>query len=461
MKYELKRISGRILAIVALVVGTATLAGCNPEPDESDLYTATGETAADYIKRKSELTSFDYILTRVRLDRNLSSYGEYTVFAPTNEAIAAYIDSLYNDTECPVPHNSMTENSLEGLSDSLCNDIARYHLASGIHNTIELGGGGVNVNTMLGTPVTTEGTTDPIGRVTINNKAVVIQPDSLVTNGVVHVLNNVIPRSTRVLVNEMERHEEYSIFVEALKITGLADSLKRYKKDKTYTVSDNTDTSGEPLYSPEECKIAYTIFAEPDVVMKENGINSIEDLIAYANRVYGGAAAWYDYPVEKGIAISTGNDYTNRFNTLNMFVAYHILYAGMPETELVYEYTTKWLTTWNYVNGGEPYDYYETMLPNTILKIWQPQPGKILYINRYRTNNTLTNEVGTTGTNHELIRRGVKLNRNEQLSAYNGYVLSINDMLVYDRRCGCPHSQVTKIRPRRYLRRSSHLPKLI
>ena len=183
MKYEMKRTCGRILAVVALVAGMATLAGCNPEPDESDLYTATGETAADYIKRKSELTSFDYILTRVRLDRNLSSYGEYTVFAPTNEAIAAYIDSLYNDTECPVPHNSMTENSLEGLSDSLCNDIARYHLASGIHNTIELGGGGVNVNTMLGTPVTTEGTTDPIGRVTINNKAVVIQPDSLVTNG--------------------------------------------------------------------------------------------------------------------------------------------------------------------------------------------------------------------------------------------------------------------------------------
>ena len=119
MKYEMKRTCGRILAVVALVAGMATLAGCNPEPDESDLYTATGETAADYIKRKSELTSFDYILTRVRLDRNLSSYGEYTVFAPTNEAIAAYIDSLYNDTECPVPHNSMTENSLEGLSDSI------------------------------------------------------------------------------------------------------------------------------------------------------------------------------------------------------------------------------------------------------------------------------------------------------------------------------------------------------
>ena len=59
--------------------GLMCLMSCNPEPDESDLFTATGETAADYIKRKAELTSFDYILSRVGLDRNLSAYGEYPV----------------------------------------------------------------------------------------------------------------------------------------------------------------------------------------------------------------------------------------------------------------------------------------------------------------------------------------------------------------------------------------------
>ena len=434
------------------------LAGCNPEPDESDLFTATGETAADYIKRKSELTSFDYILNRVRLDRNLSSYGQYTCFAPTNEAIAVYIDSLYNDTEAPVPHNGMTANSLEGLTDSLCNDIAKYHLASdGVHNTIEMGGGGTSVPTMLGRPVQTAGIADTAsvyrGLVAIEKTAVIIEPDSIVTNGIVHVVNKVIPRSTRVAVDEMERHPEYSIFAAALRLTGLADSLTKSKKDKTYTITDRNDnnTTRDPLYVPEECKIMYTIFAEPDEVMAKNGINSIDDLIAYANNAYANAAEWYDYLSEKGITVSTGTDYTNRFNALNMFVAYHILYAGMPQNELVFENSSRWTNNWNYTNGCMPFDYYETMLPNTLLKIWETT-GTQLYINRYRTFNTLTDELGTvtagvsgalTGSYgiHELVSPGVRIARTTDtdlsyetnISAYNGYIHAIRSMLVYDR----------------------------
>lgn len=441
------------IAVIGFCLLVFGMPSCNPEPDESDLFTATGETAADYIKRKADLTSFDYILSRVRLDRNLSSYGEYTCFAPTNEAIAHYIDSLWNDPEAVVPHNSMTENSLEGLSDSLCNDIARYHLASGIHNTIEMGGAGSTVNTMLGRPVQTEGTSDSIGRVTLEKQAVIIEADSLVTNGIVHTLNRVIPRSTRLIVDEMERHSEYSIFVEALKLTGLADSLRRSKKDVTYSITDikDIDSNKSDLYHPEECKVAYTIFAEPNEVMNQNGINSIDDLIAYANNVYGNAADWYDYINETGNSVSTGTDYTNRFNALNMFVAYHILYAGMPQNELVFEYSSRWVNNWNYTNGCQPFDYYETMLPNTLLKIWEPT-GTQLFINRYRTFNTLTDELGTeTATQtgalvneygiHQLVTPGIRIARttdsgltfDTNIQTYNGYIHGIRGMLVYDR----------------------------
>ena len=437
-----------IYILLPLAGGGWVGVSCNPEPDESDLFTATGETASDFIKRKAELTSFDYILSRVRLDRNLSSYGEYTCFAPTNDAIANYIDSLWNDQEAIIPHNSMTENSLEGLTDSLCNDIALYHLAAGIHNTIEMGGAGSSVATMLGRPVQTSGSIDSLGRVTLEKLAVIVEPDSLVTNGIVHVLNRVIPRSTRLIADELERHEDYSIFMEALKLTGLADSLTKSKKNAKYTITDRNDTDGSRLYSPEECLIAFTIFAEPDVVMAENGIHSIDDLIRYANEQYGGAAAWYDYLTETGNSVSTGTDYTNRFNALNMFVAYHILYAGMPQNELVYEKNSH-PNTWNYTNGCQPFDYYETMLPGTILKIWEPT-GTQLYINRYRTFNTLTDELGSetlehTGALvndygiHRLLREGVRIARTNDnlpydtnIQTYNGYIHGLRSMLVYD-----------------------------
>ena len=427
------------LGMLAIMVA---LGACNKEPDESNLYTFTGETIETFIQKDSDLTSFNYILTRVGLDRMMASYGQYTCYAPSNEGVALYIDSLYNDPEASIPHNGMTANSLEGLNDSLCNDIARYHLTNGLYSIIEMGGSGATITTMLGRPISSK--VDSLGRTVLNNVSTIISEDNEVTNGLVHKLNRVVPRSSRLLGDTFDRLEGYTIFSEALRKTGLVDSIKESMKYRTLSdgtrttkfdkPADITDTNGSELYCPTECKIGYTIFAESDEVMRANGINSFEDLVNYANKVYGGAAAWYDYIREKGHTVSTGNDYTNRWNALNMFVAYHILYASMAQDQLVFEKkigVQLGTSKWNYVDGADPYDYYETMLPHTLLKIWEPQPGNTLYINRYQTFNTLTNEVGTRGTNHTLVNPGIEIERLD-ITAYNGYIHPIKGMLVYN-----------------------------
>ena len=211
MKKSFKKIMGRI-AFLGLI-SVLGLTGCNPEPDESDLFTATGETAADYIDRKAELSSFKQILTRVGLYRNLSAYGEYTCFIPTNEAVSTYLDELYNDPDAAIPHNGMTENSLDGLTDSLCSDIARYHLVAGsVVTTIDMGSG-ISLTPMLRIPITSDGTT---GQIVLNKVATITEPDSVVTNGVVHVIDQVIPRNSRLLSEDIGRYSEFSIFAEAL-----------------------------------------------------------------------------------------------------------------------------------------------------------------------------------------------------------------------------------------------------
>ena len=91
---------GALAAVVAL-------GSCNKEPDESNLYTFTGETIETFIEKDSTLSSFNYILNRVGLDRMMASYGQYTCYAPTNEGVAHYIDSLYNDPEATIEHNGM------------------------------------------------------------------------------------------------------------------------------------------------------------------------------------------------------------------------------------------------------------------------------------------------------------------------------------------------------------------
>jgi hypothetical protein len=182
-----------------------------------------------------------------------------------------------------------------------------------------------------------------------------------------------------------------------------------------------------------EIKVGYTIFAESDAVMAKSGINNIDDLIAYANKEYGKSAEWYDYVSENNIQVSTGDDYTNRFNALNMFVAYHLLKGRMAANQLVFEKGTS--QYWNFAPDASPYDYYETMLPHTMLKVWEPVGvgnGRQLFINRYQTFNTLTDELGTQGTNHTLVREGVKVDRANTFESTNAYIHPVTSMLVYD-----------------------------
>lgn len=437
-----------------LITGTValTFTACNPEPDESDLYTFTGRTIESFIQEDSTLTSFNYILTRVGYDKMMSAYGSYTCFAPTNDGVAFYIDSLYNDVDAVIPHNGMRqpegvsasyesqtpEERLQWLSDSLCLTIARYHITSSYKNIVSLTGSG-EVNTMLGYEF---GFTPQGDKTLLGGKALIISSDNETINGLVHVIDNVIPRFTRFIGDVFDRNKDtYSIFGEALKLTGLDDSLLNYTRG-VFTFnqltrekislgiypSKNVGGSGQM-----ECKVGYTVFAESDEVMHKNNINSVDDLIAYANKVYANAPQWYDYMRENGLTVSTGDDYTNTFNALHMFMAYHIVKANMSVNWLVYDKGAD--AYWNFAPDADPYDYYDTMLPHTMMKIWEPHDvgnGKSLFINRYQTYNTLTNELASPGTNHELVRPGVGINRSASLQAFNGYIHSINNMLVYD-----------------------------
>ncbi len=438
--------TAKVVAFSVAAIAAGALSSCSNEPDGDNLYTFTGKTIEDYITADEDLSSFHYILQRVELDKSLAAYGQYTCFAPSNKGIAEYIDSLYNDVNAPMPHNGMTSNSLEGLNDSLCNDIANFHLAVGKRTIVDMDGDGTTINTMLGYPMSSSITTEGEfkGRTTLNGVAHIISADNQAVNGIFHKLDKVISRDTRLLPDVLHSLKGYSIFYEALIRTGLCDSVLRSNKGITYTLGDNTDTDGSPLFTPTTCKVGYTIFAESDSVMALAGIHSFDDLVKYANEKYKNAASWYHYIREVGAEVSTDTtDFTNRFNCLNMFVAYHILYAAMSKDQLVFEKRSN--NKWNYnadVIKADVYDYYETMLPNTLLKIWEPNASTTLYINRWKLNNTLTDEVGTFGSDgmHPLQRQGVRImnasrDSNDPAynkSAYNGYIHPIANMLLYD-----------------------------
>ena len=415
------------IAALAFVPGMLSLTSCKEDIDESNLYTFTGETIEDYLaNRPDKFSSFNYILQRTELDKLLSGYGTYTCFAPDNEAVAAYIDSLYNDnTNKDLPHNGMTENSLEGLTDSLCNDIAKFHLASTKVMAINMENG-MTINTMLGRDINTS--IDSIsGKTIINSYSLITGMDNELENGVLHEVNHVIRRSNLLVSGEMEKHDDLTIFADALKLTGLADSLTQQSRKLTAPANSYN------FYTPENAVLGYTIFAETNTTLAQNEIRSITDLIAHANKVYGGCAAqgsgWYDYYRNNNIQVSTGNDYANPNNCLNMWVRYHIIKQRVSYDKMVY--------SWNEISKVPLYEYYETMLPMTLVKVLRSSKagaGK-LFLNRYEAKGSLTDQVGELGSEsiHQVVdgHSGIEITK-QNIQALNGYIHPINGMLEYE-----------------------------
>ena len=437
---------------LGIVLGSAvSFTSCQMEPDESNLYTFTGQTIQDYLQENDSIFSlFNVIMNRSGYDRMMASWGQYTCYAPINSGVEKYVDSLYNDPEAKEPHNGMTENSVAGLTDEQCKEIAQYHLSAMMNSYIEQlsNYSGKEISTMLNTPFISKLGDDGIVR--FNDVAEVTSYDHEMTNGYVHVITDVIPRTTRRVAEVLEKNPQFKLFFEALDSCGLIDTLAIDKKlnadgtTRTYHLDNKTGRPGSSWAStqfhvPTECRIKFTIFAEDSAAFAKAGIHNFADLKAKCADWYGGAAAWYDYPGKTEHPISTGDDYTNPYNVVNMFIRYHILKAGMAVSKLVYEQDAA-NQNWNYAFGGEPFDYYETMLPHTLMKIWQPLYQNTgartnIWINRWRENNTLTDEIGTFGSEatHQIKQDGCMVVRaKSNIQSYNGYIHTIDRPLVYD-----------------------------
>ena len=274
-------VQGLLCCGVAAAFG---ITSCKEDIDESNLYTFTGETIEDYLANRSErFSSFNYILSRIGYDKILSAYGTYTCFAPDNDAIAHYLDSLYNDTvNVNVPHNGLTAPGIEGLgpenpkADSLCQDIALFHLLGTKIMGVNMGNG-MTIKTLLGRDINTS--IDPSsGELLISRNSTVTSMDNELENGVLHEINQVISRSNMLITGEIDnRPDLFTIFTQALKLTGLADSLT----DISTTDFGKVDNKRN-FYTPDKCELGYTIFIETDKTLADKGINNIDDLKAYA-----------------------------------------------------------------------------------------------------------------------------------------------------------------------------------
>ena len=394
------------------------VSSCSEDIDESNLYVSLEETIEDYLASRPEFSNFNYILQRCGYDKILSAYGQYTCFAPKNEGVMEYVDSLWNDeVNIALPHNGMTAPGLEGLTDSLCLDIALFHLLSSKTISIEMDKGNT-LNTMMNRDIISS--LGPNGEIMLNEYSMITQMDVELQNGIVHEIDHALRRSNAFVANEMELHEEFTLFSQALKLCGLGDTLvKQSRPNLIIPKRENNE------YIPKECRLGYTILAETDEAFAQAGITSLEQLVDSANVWYRNCDAWYDYLRQSGIEVSTGTDYRNPWNTLNMFLRYHIFEVKVPFQKLYQR------------DHGEapefiPVEYYETMLPYTLLKVNRVNNQTV--VNRWVDNSTLTDRVAQLASPEiATVRRPGLVVTEKGYSCANGYIHPItNGILRYD-----------------------------
>ena len=395
--------------------------------DDANFYSATKKTAAQLLADNPERYSlYIELLQRAKPmlpgDENVSNYysmlatyGTYTVFAPDNDAMRAYLaEGGYA--------------SVQDIPEKTCDTIVRNHIVDkGAYFTTDYSDGTLPAMNMDDRYVVITSDSDKNNNnallLYVNKRSLIVHKDDSVTNGVVHTIDRVMSASNMYLPDLMEEDSTITIFCQALKLTNMADSLTKYI-DYTYSVSPDSVTKGVPgkrfggkdmvAYYKEKRFFKYTAFVETNDVLKKHGIKSLEDLITHAKKVYDKT-----FPNDAGLY---DDDYTNRKNPLNRFISYHLMnrlgnYSDWaPDGEI--------LTQCCRTDVADAEDFWQTMLNEGMIRFCRAVGN--LYANRKGFKNAVSQ--GLKGV--RVLTDSESGSTNQQ--ALNGRYFYIEDLLEYN-----------------------------
>lgn len=293
----------------SVLLAASVFVSCTDSDDVGDNYkTFTGQTIKDYLDENPQYSYFEETLQKAGGLSLMASYGTYTVFLPDNDAVTQYVKENGFD-------------SFETFLDSIqaVKTMVYYHIIDGESNgadtytTTHFNIGNIETKNMLGrylyTSVSDDGATW-----LVNSTAKITSPNNMKVNGVIHLVDKVIVGNNDLIGTTLEKSDNFKLYAEALKATGLIDSLQLIEDDG---YEQKTTTGSTP--DPTKREYGYTMLLENDDVLAKNGINSLDDMRTYAAT---------KYPSYKN------EDERSEDNSLNRFVAYHIIPYKMTSSQL-------------------------------------------------------------------------------------------------------------------------------
>lgn len=164
---------------------------------------------ANIVDVAEDLGSFTTLagaLTNVGLETTFQFTGNYTVFAPTDDAFAALPEGL-----------------LAGLTTDQLTEVLSYHVLPDVIPSSAVTEN-INVETLNGNPVFIE--IDSESNLLLNNGAEVVTADVEASNGIIHAINKVIlPDTYGTIVDAASKRYELETLVNAVVTASLVDAL--------------------------------------------------------------------------------------------------------------------------------------------------------------------------------------------------------------------------------------------
>lgn len=187
--------------IIILLLVMVVAFSCSDD-DDDNVTVMTPETITELAVATPDLSILVDALTRANLAETLNQPGEYTVFAPTNAAFTAFL----------------TENNIPSLADvpvDVLTQILLNHVIVGENNSTSLSTGYVStLATQPDSELNLSMFVDTSNGVSLNGISNVVTPDIDATNGIIHIVDQVIGLPT--IVDQALANPAFSSLVAAL-----------------------------------------------------------------------------------------------------------------------------------------------------------------------------------------------------------------------------------------------------
>lgn len=262
-----------------IIVLTLTLVVSCKEIYVSELFFIDNELSITaYLERHDD----DYSMMLELLEKSgfksaFNAFGSYTLFIFNNDSFKTYLEQNGHER-------------VEDLTVEEARLLIRFHAFRSLIHSSNMGLGRLPVRNMTDDQLVSNFDESGLQGIIINHEARVIRRDIELSNGMIHILDRPLTPLVKSVIGVLEAGGLHNIFVEATKVTGIYAFL-----DRIY----DTLPSGEPD------RLMFTLLAETDSIFATEGIFSLQDL---KNRLNNGV-----------------NDPTNPLDSLNMFIANHVI----------------------------------------------------------------------------------------------------------------------------------------